>query len=578
MTTAAGAAPRPSEDGGRPTSRFQEGSMNDRTSAAPPVQFLGPEEAAEFERQFYGQKGIKTPVAPQQRAPKRTRSISRRRERPMSAQAQLQTLPYDTLQLRQGEGKGVEQPQDQKPEDMQASTLQRKPGLLGRVREALFGKTNTGTKSAPSNVQNEVDKRTSLQQPPTCFTQQQQQKPLSPLEAMPPPARPIPIPVQRGGVGMGKSQSSSQIPQLPASFHGGGGLNMSDRPSKEEIMASYNELMATGFFKAHAIQSTRQPPPGSLPHHVSRGPTLPTIPSPDLRPSLEQMSARTSFTMMPPSPSVGEFAIPPMPSSLPPPPPLFPGTGEIKVKPSWESFRKGLRGRKRARGDSSDDNASDVASMISQQLPSSSTTEQIATQVGGIGRRVSKKLRKMPSVLASQIQAKSDGMIRMVPPTRDGPEMEREEMHVRLRSPSPGAPGMATGLRNRSASRRLQKRNEAGKAPSRPPVTLDKYMGTASIRHSEEQQGGCDWEPMDVDDGYNSRGSVDSVQPDHHFESVHHSFDHDGHAVITAEPLCIVPDLNRGIPSVPSIPKLYKHDNMHVDENEIMSVAYGQAL
>ncbi|KAF5267719.1 hypothetical protein FOXYS1_1393, partial [Fusarium oxysporum] len=31
-------------------SRFQEGSMNDRTSAAPPVQFLGPEERAALER------------------------------------------------------------------------------------------------------------------------------------------------------------------------------------------------------------------------------------------------------------------------------------------------------------------------------------------------------------------------------------------------------------------------------------------------------------------------------------------------------------------------------------------------
>ncbi|ETS77498.1 hypothetical protein PFICI_11372 [Pestalotiopsis fici W106-1] len=565
-TTTAGVVPRPSADGGRPTSRFQEGSMNDRCSAAPPVQFLGPEEAAEYEKQFYGQAENKNHVAqPPQRAPRRVRSISRRRERPMSAQAQLQTLPYDTLRLRQGQLEQLEQSQDLKMED-----VQKKPGLLGRVREVLFGKP-TGTKSVLSNVQNEMDKRTSLQQPPTSYTQQQHQ-PMLLTGAMPAPARPIPIPVQRGG--MAKSQSSSQIPQLPASFHGSGGPNMSDRPTKEEIMASYNELMATGFFKAHAIQSTRQPAPGSVPNHVSRGlPPLSTIPSLD-RPSLEQASKRSSFTM-PPSPGIREFAIPPMPSSLPPPPPLFPETNQVKVKPSWESFRKGFRGRKRARGDSWDDNVSEVASMVSQQLPSSSTAEHIATQVGGISRRVSKKLRKMPSALASQLQTKSDGMIRIVPTVADGPETDSEEKNVYF---SPGAPGMETGLRVRSVSKRLQKRNENGKGPSRPPVTLDKYLGSTAIRHSEDHQyGTTNWEPMDVDSGTHSRSSVDSLQPDHHFESAYHTSS-DGQSVLTAEPLCIVPDLNKGIPSVPSIPKLYKHERMSVDENEIIPITYGQAL
>ncbi|KAF2999591.1 hypothetical protein E8E14_006722 [Neopestalotiopsis sp. 37M] len=570
MTTAAGAVPRPSADGGRPTSRFQEGSMNDRCSAAPPVHFLGPEEAAEYEKQFYGAAGIKnTMTQPLQPAPRRVRSISRRRERPMSAQANLQTLPYATLQLQPGGHRQQEQSQDQKMED-----ASRRPGILGRVREVLFGKT-TGTKSAMGNVQSEMDKRTSLQQPSTSYAQQQQQQPLSPIGAMPPPTRPIPIPVQRGG--MGKSQSSSMIPQLPASFHGSGGPNMSDRPTKEEIMASYNELMATGFFKAHAIQSTRQPPPGSLPN---RPPPMPTIPSP--RESLEQASTRTSFTMVPPSPGIREFAIPPMPSSLPPPPPLFPDTNQVKVKPSWESFRKGFRGRKRGRGDSSDDNVSEVASMYSQQLPSSSTAEHIATQVGGISRRVSKKLRKMPSALATQLQTRSDGMIRMVPTVADGADTDSEDWHARLQNPNTGAQGMASGLKGRSISKRLQKRHDHGKGVSRPPVTLDKYMGSTAIRHSEDQPRASissNWEPMDmdIDSGIQSRSSVDSVQPEHQFESAYHmSFD--GHSVLTAEPLCIVPDVNRGIPSVPSIPKLYKHERMSVDENEIIPVTYGQAL
>ncbi|KAJ4222088.1 hypothetical protein NW759_006513 [Fusarium solani] len=36
-----------------------------------------------------------------------------------------------------------------------------------------------------------------------------------------------------------------------------------EMPSREEILANYHHLMASGFFSSHAIQSTRQPPPGS---------------------------------------------------------------------------------------------------------------------------------------------------------------------------------------------------------------------------------------------------------------------------------------------------------------------------
>lgn len=38
-------------------------------------------------------------------------------------------------------------------------------------------------------------------------------------------------------------------------------ITFDDRPSKEEIFANYHELVKTGFFSSHAIQSTRQPGP-----------------------------------------------------------------------------------------------------------------------------------------------------------------------------------------------------------------------------------------------------------------------------------------------------------------------------
>ncbi|KAK9417483.1 hypothetical protein SUNI508_08634 [Seiridium unicorne] len=551
-------ASRPSVDGARPTSRFQEGSMNDRASAAPPVQFLGPEEAAEFERQFYRAESAKNGT---QRTPKRTRSLSRRRERPISAQAQLQSLPYATLQLQEEQAKP-------RQEEDQTDAAQKKPGLLGRVREALFGKS-TALKPVASNVQNEIGKRTSLQQPPTSYTQT--------------PARPMPIPVQRD---TRKSLSQSAVPQLPASFHGPAS-SMNDRPSRDEIMASYNELMATGFFKAHAIQSTRQPAPGSQPNVRRAAPPLPTIPSPD-RPSVDQGSERPSFNITPPSPSGREFVVPPMPSSLPPPPPIFP-SHQVRLKPSWESFRNGLRGRKRARADCSDDNASESASMLSQSLASSSTTHQIATQVGGIGRRVSKKLRKMPSAISNQLQSKSDGMIRVVPNSSDGPETEREDRAVRMRSPSPASPGMATGHKDRgtigsrrgSISGRLRKRADKGKSPSRPPVALNNYPHLDPHRMARGPQPDhrtANWEPMDVDGANSSRASLDSIQREDELENAARLLGGGQMETAAQEPLSVVPDMNRGIPSVPQIPKYYKHGRTSVDENSGMEVTYGLAL
>ncbi|KAG9256395.1 uncharacterized protein F5Z01DRAFT_672380 [Emericellopsis atlantica] len=52
-----------------------------------------------------------------------------------------------------------------------------------------------------------------------------------------------------------------------------------DRPSKEEIYANYQNLMASGFFTSHAIQSTRQPAPGTNTNPVWPLPQRPTTPS-----------------------------------------------------------------------------------------------------------------------------------------------------------------------------------------------------------------------------------------------------------------------------------------------------------
>lgn len=74
-----------------------------------------------------------------------------------------------------------------------------------------------------------------------------------------------------------------QRPEAALAGAGGGGEN---RPTREQMLASYQELMAQGFFQARAIQGTRQPLPGS--RAASRGefgqayvrPKLETIYSP----------------------------------------------------------------------------------------------------------------------------------------------------------------------------------------------------------------------------------------------------------------------------------------------------------
>ncbi|KAI1857992.1 hypothetical protein JX265_011022 [Neoarthrinium moseri] len=529
-------AARPSSEGPRPFSRFQEGSMNDRTSAAPPVQFLGPEAVADFEKHFYPEASKNGTLKM-----KRVRSISRRRERPLSAQAQLQTLPYDTLEVRDEQAR-------QDREDMPPPP-QRKSGFFERVRDVFgfgSGKAGGNTTNKPAGrVQQEMGKRASLQQPPTH-------------------TRPMPMPIPSPN-GVMKSYSQSQVPQLPGSFHGHG-AGADDRPSREEILQSYNQLMATGFFKAHAIQSTRQPGPG--PQNARKPAPLSPIPSPE-RSSVDQpASGRPSFSITPSSP------IPPMPTSLPPPPPLFPSAKEVQPRPSWESFRYPLRGRKRGRTDS-DDNVSESASF----------TQQASTAQIGLGKRVSKKLRKMPSALIPG-QYKSDGVVRLVPSISNTPSMQ-EERAVRMRSPSPAAPGLATGHRGRrpgssssavsrsNSGNRLRKRMDKSPARGAPPVSLRNHDRSQTLGQFQT----TDWEPMEIDSGVGaSRRSLDH-QRERDIERVG-SLLRDGQLGLAAEPLCVVPDMNRGIPSVPRIPDHFKRGGMVWDENAGMEldIRFGEAL
>ncbi|KAF5680993.1 hypothetical protein FDENT_8297 [Fusarium denticulatum] len=171
-------------------SRFQEGSMNDRTSATPPVHFLGPEERAALER------------------PALT-NIKSNNSRPMSDD-------FSDKQVKRGR-------------------------LLGQVWDEVRGRL--GFKR--DNEEERGARKRSRSRKRDQSEQRGRQR------------------ERENGSRDGPAELKT-VEETPRE----------DMPSREEILANYHNLMASGFFSSHAIQSTRQPPPGSVQtsHHLSAPP------------------------------------------------------------------------------------------------------------------------------------------------------------------------------------------------------------------------------------------------------------------------------------------------------------------
>lgn len=96
----------------------------------------------------------------------------------------------------------------------------------------------------------------------------------------------------------------------PAAESGGApllpGFDPTKRPTRDEIAANYKSLLASGFFGTHAIQSTRFSPPGKALHGQ------------DSQPSFPSLSERLEDG---PEASQGIRTVPPSPERMPPPPP-----------------------------------------------------------------------------------------------------------------------------------------------------------------------------------------------------------------------------------------------------------------
>ncbi|KAI0402146.1 hypothetical protein F4802DRAFT_385743 [Xylaria palmicola] len=445
-----------------PTSRFQEGSMNDRTSAAPPVQFLDPEKLREFETQFFPE-------------PPRLREACR--ERPVSASAQLQATMTD---------RHIGLPEAQQDSQQRTVTHKKSMSFFGRVRDALFHRG--GGQHGQFLKHDEVRrKHTSLQEP------------LQHPPAPPPPPRP-------DHLRAGRTQSEMTIAQMFPNPTGG-----ADRPTREEVMASYNQLVASGFFQSHAIQSTRHAAPtaaagggggGRQPPilHMDHG--LPAHRRPTRVSSIHGTARAGS---MPPAPAMRPMLSPSRPCRdsreymaaplMPPAAPrsslssLFrPSIPDLKTKDS----RYTLRGRKRTRGDETP-----VVSP-EPQSPSLGPTSYFTQPL----RRVAKKLRQMPST-SSHLneagqnqssaaptpagqpvvhQAAADVVVRLVPTVSNDGSLQPNERPIRMRSPSPAVPEMVLAGRGEPRPQRpTYERSTSATRVGRPRKTFS-YTLTESPR------------------------------------------------------------------------------------------------
>ncbi|KAK3321052.1 hypothetical protein B0T19DRAFT_256885 [Cercophora scortea] len=260
-------------------SRFVEGSMNDRASAAPPLDFLGPHDTAAFERQFY--------------APVERPRLPTRRSNPLPPREP----PHNVLRPMSSAG---------------PSPQTRKGNFLAPLWDGVREKLHMTRSKSSGNM--------------------------------------------RHGPGGGKTHAA--VAHAAAAAHANdhassGASHPGDYPSREEVMESYRNLMASGFFDAHAIQGTRHPMHKPSSHsHAPPTMVLSSPPPQATKPFMQHLNSHH------PNSSLGFSAIPygatrhPTPSELPSTiPPTGPHRSTITRTPSQTMILSSpSRGTKRSGG------------------------------------------------------------------------------------------------------------------------------------------------------------------------------------------------------------------------------------
>ncbi|OAA70475.1 hypothetical protein ISF_02449 [Cordyceps fumosorosea ARSEF 2679] len=226
-------------------SRFCEGSMNDRASAAPPVRFLDPDSLAAFEQPVaLPSSGLGNLLASHDTAGFPTSSSNTSNSSGSSGFSQAWSRKTGSklfgqvwegvrgrLRLRKGDdssGGG----------DAAKRTTRSTPSAA--ISAATTTTAVTQTNAETITIYTDPAERSDG--PPASRTRSRLAAP-TPLQL---PTAPIDIPRGPATAGIGGPGNLSF-----AGFQ-------SARPSRDEVLASYKQLMADGFFHAHAIPSNRQ--------------------------------------------------------------------------------------------------------------------------------------------------------------------------------------------------------------------------------------------------------------------------------------------------------------------------------
>lgn len=188
--------------------------MNDRASAAPPLDFLGPEDSSEIARRFRmdfyveaPDAGVSSPPKPQHHKSSQSLLSSQNHHQRQHPVLHRQTVTYG----------------DVKRPASSASSHVGKKGFWGGLREKLSFVKDKGAKR-PLSLDGKL------------------------------------LAAGGGAGGFGGSGAGASAAPASATTPTPPLANGAGMPSREEIMASYQQLMKDGFFDAHAIRSTRQPP------------------------------------------------------------------------------------------------------------------------------------------------------------------------------------------------------------------------------------------------------------------------------------------------------------------------------
>ncbi|KAG5987391.1 hypothetical protein E4U54_005010 [Claviceps lovelessii] len=218
--------------------RFQEGSMNDRASAAPPLQFLDPSERAALEKPVVWESQTGRYFA---RRPQAETLDLIGREAPWAASAN----PTATAAAAGGE-------------DKRSSKM----GILGQMWEGVRGKLrlrrdDEKEKASFRDYYHDDDDDDDDDDDNDDDNDRRR---------------------------YGLRNSRDRGPQRGSE----------QRPSREQVLASYHQLVASGFFSSHAIQSTRFGPPRPKTSHGHDGATPPQWPLTPAIPAASQATAAPS--------------------------------------------------------------------------------------------------------------------------------------------------------------------------------------------------------------------------------------------------------------------------------------------